>query len=663
MSQSTESLSANPASNPSENGEEARVRKTTLLVIAATLIFAGVATTFLEFESRSAHMAMSNLPLAVLLPFVFWLLGNALLKRLFPRLSMTTMEMRIMLCVLWVGASFAGYNWATQWVGSMAAPRYFASPENRWQELIFDYLPWWMYPSNLPGVVDRFYLGLGRDEMLPWGAWFGPVFWALSAALAMTAIGIGLTAIFQKQWAEHERLTFPLAQVSLDLTEGFDRRLGWPPFMRNRLFWIGFAIAAFPLIWNLIEYWVPGFPRLAIFDTLGRRRTAPPRYLPWGYSYRLLPTVIGFTFLCDLNILLSLWSLHLVGQIAIFAMNRIGFSVGLTGQEADPMAIVGIFSHGVMIGLVIWAIWAARVHLKQIAQRIVRPAPRDESVTAIFSERVSVAVLLGGTVYMVYWLQAAGLSLGMAIAWLGFFWASIFAAMKYLAASGFAYLWPHWSREIPELWVGASSMSESTLVGSRLISWRVLSGWRLPPALPHVARLIGGSSRTGWFILGSVVLGLLAAALYTIWLCYGEGGSSFRTWSLVGAPRGLYNGIATAVAETDPSVADPSKISIWILGGLAAGLITILQARLPWWPLHPLGLLVMFDWYVNIYFLNIFIVWLVKLLVLKFGGIGLYRRVRPACYGLIVGFVFAAGISFLVDFLWFPAGGHYIHGY
>ena len=290
MSQSTESLSANQVSPPSDKNEEARVRKTTLLVIAATLIFTGVATTFLEFESRSAHMAMSNLPLAVLLPFVFWLLGNTLLKRLFPRISMTTMEMRIMLCVLWVGASFAGYNWATQWVGSMAAPRYFASPENRWQELIFDYLPWWMYPSNLPGVVDRFYLGLGRDEILPWGAWFGPVFWALSAALAMTAIGVGLTAIFQKQWAEHERLTFPLAQVSLDLTEGFDRKPGWPPFMRSRIFWIGFAIAAFPLLWNLIEYWVPGFPRLAIFDTLGRRRTPPPRYLPWGYSYRLLPT-------------------------------------------------------------------------------------------------------------------------------------------------------------------------------------------------------------------------------------------------------------------------------------------------------------------------------------------------------------------------------------
>ena len=44
-------------------------------------------------------------------------------------------------------------------------------------------------------------------------------------------------------------------------------------------------------------------------------------------------------------------------------------------------------------------------------------------------------------------------------------------------------------------------------------------------------------------------------------------------------------------------------------------------------------------------------------------GIAMYRRAKPACYGLIVGYVFAVGCSFLVDLIWFPTGGHYIHGY
>ncbi len=652
-----------PANAKRESVSNLGLRSSTILWIGCVLVFTCFATTFLEFKTRSAHMAMSNLPLAVLLPFVIWLLANALLKRVFPRISFNSRELRVMLCALWVGASFTGYNWITQWIGAMAAPRYFASPENRWKELVFDHLPWWMFPANYTGVVESFYLGLGEGMPLPWGSWLAPIFWAGSAAIAMTAIGMGITAVFQKQWSEHERLTYPLAEVTLDLTEGFDQKKGWPPFVMRRLFWVGFGIAAVPILWNIIAYWVPAFPRLAIFDALGSRRTAIPRYLIWAFSYRLLPTVIGFTFLCDLNILFSLWSLHIVGQVITYAMNRVGFTVGLSGQEAKAGEIFSIFSHGVMMGLVIWALWASRDHLKQIYDQIRTPVDHSKSVSSVLSARGAFLAILLGTGYMVFWLHAAGYGVTMALGWLLLFWASIFAAMKYLAASGFAYLWPHWSKEIPEILTGTTGMSNSTLVASRLIGWRVLSGWRVPPALPHIVKLLGTGAKTGSLVFVSVVIGLVSASLYAIWLCYSEGGGTFRTWSLVGAPQGLYNGMVSLVAKTDTSVPDPGKIGIWLLGGIAAAFVTVMQARFAWWPIHPLGLMLMFEWFVSIYFLDILIVWLLKLLVLKFGGIGLYRRVKPVAYGLIVGYVFAVGCSFVVDLIWFPGGGHYVHGY
>ena len=237
---------------------ESRVRKTAVLAMVGTLVFACAMSTYVELSTRSGLLAMSNLPMTVLLPFVFWLLGNSVLKRYWPRLSLSATEMRVLFCLLWVGGLFAGFNWATQWAGMMAAPRYFASPENRWEELYFDDLPNWMLPLNSPGVVDGFYQGLWSD--VPWGAWLGPIFWAGSIALAITAIGLGLTALFQKQWAQHERLVYPLAEVSLELTEGFDRKPGWPAFMQSKAFWAGFLIAAFPLLWNIAEYFIPDFP-------------------------------------------------------------------------------------------------------------------------------------------------------------------------------------------------------------------------------------------------------------------------------------------------------------------------------------------------------------------------------------------------------------------
>ncbi len=651
---------------PSSELAEDSLRWTIVVLSSATLVFACIAATFLEFKSRSAHMAMANLPLAVLLPFVAWLLVNAFLKRFMSRLSMTSAELRMVLSMLWVGGSFAGYNWITQWVGAMAAPRYYASPENRWQELIFDYLPWWMFPSNFPGVTEGFFLGLEEGAAVPWGAWIAPVFWAMSAGLAMAAIGLGLTAVFQKQWVRHERLTYPLAQVPLDLTEGFDGKRGWPPFMRNWLFWVGFAVAALPLLWNLIEYWTPGFPRLAIFDPYygpgGPRGAALSRYLQ-PFSYRILPPVLGFTFLCDLNILFSIWSLWLAGQAGLYGMSRVGFSVGLAGQEAKPTAILGLFTHGVSMGLAIWAIWVARGHLRKVFEQVLRPPVGGETETAILSPRLAVFGILGGGIYMVFWLYSAGYSAGIGLAWLLLFWASILVVMKFLAASGFAYLFPSFGTSILDITVGASQMQDATQVGIRLVNWRLLAGWRLPAALPHVERLVRPAKRVGWVVIGSLILGMLSAIIYTVSICYESGGSTFRTWSLVGAPVGMYEGIAKAVAETDRTVTDPGKIGVWVLGGVTAGVIQVMQSRFSWWPFHPLGVMLMSSGYVRLYVLDIFLVWLSKLLVLSFGGISLYRRIKPCCYGLIVGYVFAVGCSFLIDLIWFSEGGHYIHGY
>jgi hypothetical protein len=643
------------------------VRLTVAALALITLVMACIFATHLEFQLRSAHMAMSNLPLVVLLPFVWWLLTNSLLKRFLPRFSLRTLELRVIFSALWAGGSFAGYNWATQWVGTMAAPRYYASPENRWVDLIFEYLPWWMYPVDAPGVVDRFYTGLHAGESLPWGAWLGPLFWALSASLAMAAIGMGVTAIFQRQWAENERLTFPLAQVPMALTKGFDQQRSWPPFMKSWMFWIGFAVAALPILFNIIEYFVTGFPRLGIFDAYygpsGPRGASVSRYLG-DLSYRLLPTVIGFTYLCDLHILFSIWSLYLVGLGAQYGMTRVGFSIGLGGQEAKTAEIGGLFTHGVMIGLVVWSIWVSRGHLKRVWHQVLHPVDPSKSETVFVSARWAVGALIGGGLFMWFWLHAAGYGLFMAAVWLVLFWIGIFAVMKFLSASGFGYLFPNWGHAIPIIMAGTNRMSESTLVAMRVVNWRLLSGWRLPATLPHLDRLIGRHLNAKSFIFGCVGVGVITSAVYTIWLCYDGGGAVFRTWSLVGAPIDMYDGIAKVVTETsDRTVTDPAKIGVWVLGIGAAVFMTIMQSRVPWWPLHPLGAMLMFDGYVRLYVLCIFLVWLSKQIVLRLGGIGAYRRTKPLSYGLIVGYVFAVGVSFGVDMIFFPSGGHYVHGY
>ena len=56
----------------------------------------------------------------------------------------------------------------------------------------------------------------------------------------------------------------------------------------------------------------------------------------------------------------------------------------------------------------------------------------------------------------------------------------------------------------------------------------------------------------------------------------------------------------------------------------------------------------------------IFLAWSAKTVILRFGGLDLYRRAAPFFIGLILGQWIGVGISFVVDLLFFYGDGHVI---
>ena len=90
--------------------------------------------------------------------------------------------------------------------------------------------------------------------------------------------------------------------------------------------------------------------------------------------------------------------------------------------------------------------------------------------------------------------------------------------------------------------------------------------------------------------------------------------------------------------------------------------LTLLRYRLPWWPLHPVGFIVTTTSLLH-EITAILIVWLFKAMVMRVGGVQLYRYFRPLFFGIIVGRATGVLVSFLVDLIWFPGGGHGVHGW
>ena len=55
--------------------------------------------------------------------------------------------------------------------------------------------------------------------------------------------------------------------------------------------------------------------------------------------------------------------------------------------------------------------------------------------------------------------------------------------------------------------------------------------------------------------------------------------------------------------------------------------------------------------------------WIVKIILLRYGGAKAYIAGKPLFYGLAIGYVVGVIFSMIVDLIWFPAEGHSMHGW
>ena len=88
---------------------------------------------------------------------------------------------------------------------------------------------------------------------------------------------------------------------------------------------------------------------------------------------------------------------------------------------------------------------------------------------------------------------------------------------------------------------------------------------------------------------------------------------------------------------------------------LAGGLL-FLCSRFPGWPLHPIGLIFVYSSIGLRLCISLFIGWLLKKLILHYGGAQAYKVATPLFLGIIFGEVFASVLWTLVRVLMIGAG-------
>ncbi len=649
-------------------GSESRITRRSLVLGLLTAAAIGVYGNSGEMVLHVGSLVKSNFPVSLILFFTIWIIINIVIARVAPRAVLSTTELMVIFAMTWVAGMMPGVGWMGYLIGYLPAPHFFATPENRWAELFLDELPHWAFTDPAPGIIDRFYFGLHSDESIPWSAWVMPVGWWFIGALAMSCAAFCVTVIFHRQWADAERLTYPLVSFPVDMIEGFEEGHRVPKILKNPVFWFGFAWTAGIICFNIITFWHPQVPRITLFDSVNTRWMTVARGFPPVYT-RVLPLVIGLGYLCSLELLFSFWFFGLLAVAKVGVMTRIGFNVGLPGQPATGNTIVSLESHGAMTILVVWSVWIARRHLLHVWHR-VKEGGQEEEVPV--SYRAAVVGLVVCAFYICGFFVATGLSLSMALTQMVLMFISYFCVAKYIAASGFGYLVPvggkggWWMKEV----LGTATMDVRNLVGLGLVnSSAFFGGGRLQTVqmLPHHIRAMDrvrkGRGWIGGIVFMAFALGFAVSAMTIIYFCYDRSALFLRSWTLWEGPHGLFNNLATSIGVTERTVFDPQKLGVWLVGAGEAAALSLLRMRFAWWPLHPLGLAFQYTTGPRYYALSILMVWAAKLGIVRFGGPHMYEKAKPFFYGTVIGYCVGIAIVQIVDLIWFPGSGHGFHNY
>ncbi|MCK5733269.1 MAG: hypothetical protein KAI38_03725 [Candidatus Latescibacteria bacterium] len=633
-----------------------------LLLGCVAVVVVGVGDPFSYNILKASLLAHDSLPLGVIFPFILLVaVVNVALKAIRREWALRPPELLVVIVMGWIASTLVS-NTTGYILGNIAAPSYFASPENQWAQFFHRHIPQWMVPGGDGNAAKWFFEGLPAGESIPWRPWIIPLFWWLSLICVIFFVCFCMVAILRKQWVEKERLIFPLAEIPVEMVRESDSSALLPAFMRGKVFWIGFAIPCAILVWNMFGYFNPLFPTIPMKSSFIVARSFP------AITTNIYFPLIAFAFLINLDVSLSIWFFFLLGVIQTGISTRLGFAMGTADVYCSgnvPMAWQGF---GAFIVMVLWGLWMARSHLKDVFRKAFdKKHPVDDSGELV-SYRTAVFGLIFGVIYITGWLYKSGMQdirvltlflFGVFIMFLGLTRIVIEGGVVFLRA-------PMISQVFTVYAVGSTSIAVPSMTALAFsYMWSADMKCIFMAAAANTAKLrdaIGGNRKQiSLAVAIAVIVGFAVSIGYTLHIGYEHGAYNFGRHIFRGGATFPFD--AMVAKMKNPFEVFQGGLLFLGIGGVVMALLTFLRYRFLWWPLHPLGFTIASTLPIRWTAFSVFIAWAAKWLIIRFGGVSLYRSSRPFFFGLIVGSFVGVGISFAVDMIWFPGQGHNVYGW
>jgi hypothetical protein len=136
----------------------------------------------------------------------------------------------------------------------------------------------------------------------------------------------------------------------------------------------------------------------------------------------------------------------------------------------------------------------------------------------------------------------------------------------------------------------------------------------------------------------------------TLRLAYTYGGINLQGWFFGGMPRTVFDFVADKLNNPVTGGIMWPRWEFTGIGAVVMGSLMWARHRFLWWPIHYLGFPIGDTWVMEWVWFSILLGWLFKGVILKYGGVKLYRSLKPLFLGLIVGQISCAGMWMIIDF-------------
>jgi len=608
-----------------------------------------------DYIIRGVFLAGGHFPVG---PFfvltILILIINVILRRINPKSGLSPQELITIWCIMIAAAGIPSTGMMRYSLSPLVACKYFATPENEWETLFYQYIPDWRVVHD-ERAIRYFYEGISFGESIPWKSWIIPLLVWTIYVLVIYFVMICLSVLLRKQWVEVEKCTFPLVQLPVEMSTQHSRSELLNSLFKNRAMWIGFAFPVLIHGLNGSHAFFPAVPYIPMDFWLDPFLVGKPWEALRPFQILVFCSMVGFSYLLTLEVSFSLWFFFLFFKLQCIIGNLLGFHITSgPGVQWTGYSFSAAQEAGACMTFAIFSLWKARHHVNSMLRSALsqKRITSGEALDEAMPYRLTIFGLIAGIFLLAFFNYLTGMSFWFAFVFILFLIGMYIALTWHVIHGGIPFVNPSFSAQSFFLTtLGPSRINPSTMTSFFVHSISLtldLREFMMPNVMNGLkaADEVKIKRRHLLMAMGvAMVLGLVVSYYSVLKVCYrygalylatGWGGPMFQLHSILSGPR-----VGTDWTNTG-FMFFGSAFTLWLMW---------MRRVFIWWPIHPIGYTMLSFWSSFELWFSIFLGWIAKYSILKYGGLKIYRKARPIFLGLVLGEMTCAGIWAIIGMI------------